>query len=101
MSSQDNDQETIRIAFRRRILTQIVIFALTILVVIGFFVFISGVDPEEVEPGVPIPGTGYFATYVIVAAIVSVYTWRCPVCKRWLGRRVYPRTCPRCGVQLR
>ena len=50
-------------------------------------------------------GRGVFPYAIVVlgvlAASFSLYNWRCPACKRFLGRTLHPRFCPRCGVQLR
>jgi hypothetical protein len=35
---------------------------------------------------------------VFVAFVLTLVNWRCPECGRYLYRRIYPRTCPRCGV---
>ena len=33
-----------------------------------------------------------------VGFILTLINWRCPRCSRYLYRRIYPSTCPRCGV---
>ena len=35
---------------------------------------------------------------LFVALILTFINWRCPSCNRYLFRRIYPSTCPRCGV---
>lgn len=37
---------------------------------------------------------------VIGILIFSVINWRCPACRRYLGRGMSPRFCPKCGVPL-
>jgi hypothetical protein len=37
----------------------------------------------------------------LVAIIVSLFNWRCPACRRYLGRSLWPAYCSRCGVRLR
>jgi hypothetical protein len=36
-----------------------------------------------------------------LAGAWSFYDWRCPACNWFLGRKVNPGACPRCGVALR
>jgi len=40
------------------------------------------------------------ALLLLVAAGFSWLNWRCPACRRYLGRRLSPSHCPRCGVAL-
>jgi hypothetical protein len=35
---------------------------------------------------------------IFVGFILTLINWRCPSCNRYLYRRIYPRSCPRCGV---
>lgn len=46
---------------------------------------------------------GPFALIAIAVGWVtfSVRNWRCPACDKDLGRAFNPRSCPRCGVELR
>jgi len=34
------------------------------------------------------------------AAVFTWLNWRCPACKRYLGRALSPRQCPKCKVEL-
>jgi len=38
---------------------------------------------------------------VVGAVVFSVLNWRCPACRRYLGRGAIRETCPRCGRRLR
>ncbi len=40
---------------------------------------------------------------VLIAAFVgfSVFNWRCPACKEYLGPNINRRTCRNCGTRLR
>jgi hypothetical protein len=35
---------------------------------------------------------------IFVGVTLTFINWRCPSCNRYLYRRIYPRTCPGCGV---
>jgi integral membrane sensor domain MASE1 len=32
--------------------------------------------------------------------VFTLKNWRCPACARYLGKGIFPRCCPKCGVQL-
>lgn len=34
------------------------------------------------------------------AVAFSLWNWRCPSCKGYLGRQISPKFCSRCGVEL-
>jgi rubrerythrin len=38
---------------------------------------------------------------LFIALILTFINWRCPACNRYLFRRIYPRSCPGCGVAFR
>jgi hypothetical protein len=37
----------------------------------------------------------------ILGALFTLWNWRCPACRRLFGKRMNPRRCPYCGVELR
>ncbi len=40
--------------------------------------------------------------FVSIGGLLLYYlNWRCPSCRKYLGRQRNPRKCPRCGVQLK
>ena len=49
------------------------------------------------EAGTMILGT---AGLLLAAAVFSWLNWRCPACKKFLGRGLSPSQCPRCRVEL-
>jgi rubrerythrin len=40
------------------------------------------------------------AFLLLVAAGFSWLNWRCPACRKFLGRGLSPKQCPKCGVEL-
>ena len=41
-------------------------------------------------------------TAVLIAGVVfSLRNWRCPACRRYLGKHMNPSFCHRCGIPLR
>ena len=82
---------------RRRLL--IVVIALAFFMVVSTFILRSQ-NPDYMRQ--------YDKTVTIVVlilgagmAVFSHYNWRCPGCRRYLGRGWNPRFCRGCGVQLR
>ena len=64
------------------------------------FVLIFG----EKKPPVMLLGIQLMPIAVVMAAlclIFSIWHWRCPACKGYLGKRINPKRCPKCGVELR
>ena len=50
--------------------------------------------------GIPSNLAGPAAIVVIVIAVIfSLFNWRCPACRRYLGKGI-PNFCPKCGVGL-
>ena len=42
-----------------------------------------------------------FIAVVAGIAVFSFFNWRCPQCKKYLGKRFNPKYCWHCGVELR
>jgi len=38
---------------------------------------------------------------IVVVAIVTLVNWRCPMCKKYLGRSIFIDACPKCQVSLK
>ncbi|MBI5739322.1 MAG: hypothetical protein HZA16_01265 [Nitrospirae bacterium] len=40
---------------------------------------------------------------VVITAFIAftAFNWRCPACKKYLGRDIYKRGCKHCGTRLR
>lgn len=45
----------------------------------------------------------FAAQVVLIAAFIgfSVFNWRCPLCKKYLGSDINRRICRQCGTRLR
>lgn len=51
--------------------------------------------------GLPPAVVGGIAFAVVLATLAfSLWNWRCPACKRYLGKGISPSFCPKCGVPL-
>ena len=53
---------------------------------------VFGMDPDTITTWSLIP--------IILALVYSIYNWRCPSCKKYLGRRINHSSCPRCGISF-
>jgi hypothetical protein len=45
----------------------------------------------------------FTAQIMIIAVFIgfSAFNWRCPLCKKYLGRNINKRVCKQCGTRLR
>jgi len=51
--------------------------------------------------GIPTAVAGSLCGAVVIAGFIfSLTNWRCPACKRYLGKAISPRFCQKCGTQL-
>ena len=82
---------------KRQLLATIPVLAILVL-------FFLVADRDAVEA--PFGLTKETATFSMVAVIVvvfgfSLWNWRCPACRRYLGKTWNPRFCHGCGAELR
>jgi hypothetical protein len=54
---------------------------------------IFGVSPSIV--------VAVLAAVMVAGVVFSLLNWRCPACRRYLGKHINPSFCHRCGVPLR
>jgi O-antigen/teichoic acid export membrane protein len=66
----------------------------------GAVILLAGADRYSVDVGLQAILLAA-ALLVLVAAGFSWLNWRCPACRKHLGRSLRPSRCPRCGVTLR
>lgn len=43
---------------------------------------------------------GFMVLVILSLAIFSFINWRCPSCKKFLGKGINPKFCSGCGVKL-
>lgn len=80
---------------RRQLIASVPMFILLVLVLLAE-------DPQRADrlglpPVVIFPA---FFAYVIGMLAFSWFNWRCPSCRRYLGKGISPKFCTRCGAQL-
>jgi hypothetical protein len=81
--------------FRRQLAVAVIVLPALMLVVLaadGRLEAIGGIPPSML--GLPI------TVLIVVALAFSLWNWRCPGCRSYLGKTWYPRYCPKCGVRL-
>lgn len=82
-------------ALRRR---KQIILAIPLIAVIVLLVSSEGKDSVL---GMPLTVAGPGAVIVILAGLAfSLYNWRCPACKKYLGKAISPKFCAGCGEEL-
>jgi len=61
------------------------------------------VERDRKTPGGRVPVGYAVAGVVLVVGLLafSLWNWRCPSCRAYLGRGLSPRFCRHCGQQLR
>jgi hypothetical protein len=70
-----------------------------IIPVMIFLLFYGDKKPIITIMGIPIVWLAIpFAVFLL---IFSLWHWRCPACRGYLGKRTNPKYCPKCGVELR
>jgi hypothetical protein len=70
---------------------------------IGVFIFVFLMDraPQSVSCASRSVWMSVLLAYVLGLLIFSLTNWRCPACHGYLGKRINPRFCSKCGVRLR
>ncbi len=61
----------------------------------------ADLDPASAYGNLRVPGLVLFSLLGLAAVGFVVQNWRCPVCRRPLGRSISPRFCPTCAAPLR
>ena len=86
--------------FSRRRIRQLAVTIPALVAYIAWFIWMkSGPRRGGTEWSTPV-FVGMMLLLLGVAAF-SAWNWRCPACRRHLGRGWAPHYCPNCGAQLR
>jgi len=81
--------------FKRRRKRHVIALILSLL---GLFALVAAKNGVFVPPGYLV---AVVAGVVVGAAWFMLYNWRCPACRKMLGRSLNPNFCSRCGAPLR
>ncbi len=74
------------------------VLAIPLIAVIVILVMSEG---EETVLGMDTAIVGPAAFVIVLAGLAySLYNWRCPACKKYLGKAINPSFCSKCGVKL-
>lgn len=90
-----NDPEWIKQKFRKALVVQIALAVVVIGAALLFWIFQMHWGDRSFAPLI------VFMIFAFGVLIVSLINWRCPACRKYLGRGFPPTYCPKCGVQLR
>lgn len=41
-----------------------------------------------------------FGALILASLVLSLINWRCPACNTYLGKKISPRFCSKCGTEL-
>ena len=91
--------EQIADEFKRRRTRQLIVTPFIVLAIL----FMVWSEKSTGVSGVKSPTMLQIITFVIIvgAIIFSLFNWRCPSCKGYLGKAINPKFCVKCGTQLR
>jgi hypothetical protein len=86
-------------AFKKRRSRQLVLIVplFAVFITAGYFSS-TGIKALNIGPLTLLCALGAIAAGVVA---FSMYNWRCPACKKYLGKGLNPVYCPKCGKQLR
>ena len=67
-----------------------------------FLMFLMEDATDDVVLGIP-RGIAVATTITLAVVLIAftIFNWRCPGCRRYLGRNVNPAFCSKCGVPLK
>jgi hypothetical protein len=87
--SAGSDDQLVKDEFRVRFRRQLALIAIMLPAV-----WAAKLDSHELRSPREIVGV----IVIFAGFILTLINWRCPRCNRYLYRRLYPSSCPRCGV---
>lgn len=94
------EPKEIQTEFKKRKLRQILVVVVLVPIIGVLFYAMNNTDFEL--GGLTDDRIGLMAMLAMgLAAIFSLFNWRCPSCKKYLGRKMNQYYCPHCGVKLR
>jgi cell division protein FtsW (lipid II flippase) len=89
----------IKTEFKKRKIRQLII-AVLMVPVVGCLLIVSEKSDTSLF-GLNHDQIGLTALAIIgLALIISFINWRCPSCKKYIGKKINPNYCSNCGVDL-
>lgn len=86
--------------FKTRKIRQILV-AVLVIPIIGILFYVRE-NPTIELFGLNYDQIGKFSLIIIgIVLVFSYYNWRCPSCKKYIGKKINPNHCDNCGVELR
>ncbi len=94
METQDVKKE-----FKKRKKRQMII-SFSLIPLIFLMLFLAN-HPENNFTGLSREALFYgFTGIFIIGFVLSLLNWRCPSCRKYLGKQFNPKFCPKCGAEL-
>lgn len=99
MDHTEGQKADIRKSFHAKRRRQVMLSAPMFLLIAGLA--LMGKQGQTVLFGIEAENLILFLFLAIAGAIAfSLWNWRCPSCKGYLGKQTSPKFCSRCGVEL-
>ena len=100
MEYTEQQKQEFKTEFARRRRRQIVVTIPAVVVIIAWVLMAE--DAMPLPAGVP-QGAALVVFFAAVFGMLvfSLFNWRCPACRSYLGKGISPRFCRHCGVALR
>jgi len=99
MDYTEGQKSDIRKSFAARRRRQLMLSAPMFLLIAGLV--LMGKNGQTAFFGIEADNLILFLFLAIAGAIAfSLWNWRCPSCKGYLGKQISPKFCSRCGVEL-
>jgi hypothetical protein len=98
MTTQRRDDNKIRQEYKTRQSRQIVAIAVAM-----FLMLLAAVLYKRPDLLGPVSGRTLFGLQAIsISAFLgfTAYNWRCPSCRKYLGRNIHRQRCGKCGARL-
>lgn len=102
MQHTERGKLSIRTEFAARKRNQIIVSIPLIAMIILLVLFLlSGTNPNNAILGMPATVWGPAFVILFTGGIgFSLVNWRCPACKKYLGKVINPKFCSKCGTAL-
>ncbi len=98
LPDKNQDRDRIKREFKARQNRQIIAIAAAL-----FLVLLSAVVHKRVDLFGELPRIVLFGAQIAVIAVFlgfSAFNWRCPACRKFLGRDIHRQACGKCGTVL-
>ena len=93
-------KQAIKDEFKSRRMRQIAVAIPLVLIMLAMIILPKTDFINTLDLSMDILGPIFFIV-ILATVIFSFINWRCPGCKKYLGKTISPKFCTKCGVELR